>query len=61
LSTLLNADDLEESDIEEQPTEKLSLPDAALSIVIGGFVPRSFLCSLKDFMYKNTHYFFSSI
>jgi hypothetical protein len=40
LSTLLNAEDFDETEKEEQPTEKLTLPDAALSIVIGGFVPR---------------------
>lgn len=40
LSTLLNADDLDETDKDKKSKEKLMLPDAALSIVIGGFVPR---------------------
>ena len=46
LSTLLNAEDLNSENSEEtveeniESSEKLALPDSALSIVIGGFVPR---------------------
>lgn len=46
LSTLLNAEDLNSENSEEtaeediESSDKLALPDSALSIVIGGFVPR---------------------